>query len=109
MSSSNQLKRHQEIHLILKNHNEESALSLSEIHEKLSEEFKVTRKTVERDLDLMSSTHRILSTESYPHRFFAEEGFKVDYQFNFSDAELQTIILALQNLYQTSPDYLRDF
>lgn len=108
MSAANQLKRHQEIYLILKSLDETTAKTLSEIHSILFKDFKVERKTVERDLEAMSTTHRILSTESYPNRFYAQEGFKVDYQFNFSDAELQTIILALQNLSQTSPDYLRN-
>lgn len=108
MSAANQLKRHQEIYLILKSLDETTAKTLSEIHSILFKDFKVERKTVERDLEAMSTTHRILSTETYPNRFYAQEGFKVDYQFNFSDAELQTIILALQNLSQTSPDYLRD-
>ncbi len=108
MSSANQLKRHQEIYLILKNCDENSAKTVSEIHKTLEDEFGVDRKTIERDLNQMSSTHRILSTETYPTGYYVEKGFKVDYEFNFSDAELQTIILALQNLYQTSPDYLRE-
>lgn len=108
MSSANQLKRHQEIYLILKNCDENSAKTVSEIHKALEDEFRVDRKTIERDLNQMSSTHRILATENYPTGYYVEKGFKVDYEFNFSDAELQTIILALQNLSQTSPDYLRE-
>ncbi len=108
MSAANQLKRHQEIYLILKNLDESTALTLTEILKELPEGYEVDRKTIERDIDQMSSTHRIVETGTYPNRFFADKNFKVDYQFNFTDAELQTIVLALQNLYQTSPDYLRN-
>lgn len=101
--------RHQMIYNILFQTSAESALTVSQIHERLiKNDVNCALRTVTRDLDEMSESHKLLAVEEVPNRYYASEDFKPDYQLNFNEEELQTIILALGSLKSMSPEYLKD-
>ena len=103
------VQRHNRIASILTNLSPESALSISAIWELLKRDgFKVNRKTIERDVAELSITYSALSeTSSNPTRYYFAEGFKLNYSLNFSEEQLQTIILALGNLRVSAPKYIQ--
>ncbi len=89
---------------------EDEAMSITEIWERLKEAgFKINRKTVERDLmeDLTLETP-LGSIGSSPQRFYYPEGCDPDYDLKFTDQQLQTIILALENLKSMSSNLIKN-
>jgi predicted DNA-binding transcriptional regulator YafY len=87
---------------------EESALSITEIADRLnSEGFEINRKTVERDIEDISLDHPLSETASNPRRFYFDGEFKLDFELTFDEGQLQTIILALESLKQMSPKVLK--
>lgn len=102
VSRQNQLKR------ILSHSSQESALSISELLTQLTAAgFAINRKTVERDIEDISLNHPLSEVDSSPRRFFFDGDFKLDFELVFDEAQLQTIILALQSLKQMSPGVLK--
>lgn len=98
----NQIKR------LLSHTSEESALSITEIANRLnSEGYKVNRKTVERDIEDISVAYPLSEVDSNPRRFFFDGEFKLDFELVFDENQLQTIVLALQSLKQMSPKVLK--
>lgn len=79
---------------------ENNAQSLTNLYQRLREDgFKLTRKTVERDIAKLSLSHSGLrEIEGRPAKFYFEAGYQVHYSINFKEEHLQTIIIALQNL-----------
>lgn len=83
-------------------------MSISEIYNALiGQGVTVTKKTIERDLVEVSNNFKLLETGTYPMRFYASVDFCPDYELLLSESELQVILLALDNLKQTSPKYLQ--
>ena len=108
-SDFTKIYRHQKIYNILRQCSEDSALSVSEIHTRMIKDgIDVSGRTITRDLEEMSESHKLQSTDGMPVRFYASEDFRPDYQLNFNEEQLQTIILALESLKQMSPEYLKD-
>jgi len=90
--------RHEALYQLLSD-NEDHALSVTELTELLEKRGIVScRKTVTRDLAEMDKSFGITSDGGYPEKFFKLSGHKRDYQLNFSESELQTMILALDGL-----------
>ena len=88
---------------------EVSALSITEIAEKLNHEgFEINRKTVERDIEDISIAHPLSETDSNPRRFYFDGEFKLDFELVFDENQLQTIVLALENLKQMSPKVIKN-
>lgn len=103
------VQRHNRIASILTTLGPESALSISDIWKLVKKDgFKVDRKTIDRDVAELSTTYSALSEiGSNPTRYYFEEGFKLNYSLNFSEEQLQTIILALGNLRVSAPKYIQ--
>ncbi|MFZ4715538.1 MAG: helix-turn-helix transcriptional regulator [Bacteriovoracaceae bacterium] len=90
---------------------EEEAMSITELWEEVkSAGFDVNRKTIERDIgeDLTINTP-LASTGTNPERYFYPEGLGPDYELKFNDHQLQTIILALQNLKNMSSKLIKGY
>src|SRR5690606_10583895 len=68
----------------------------------------VSSRTVSRDLEIMSQSHKLQATETMPNRYYASGGYTPDYQLNFNEEELQTILLALDSLKSMTTGYMRD-
>lgn len=87
---------------------EDSALSITDITDRLkSEGFTVNRKTVERDIEDISLAYPLSEVSSNPRRFFFDGEFKIDFELVFDENQLQTIVLALQSLKQMSPKVMK--
>lgn len=85
-----------------------SALSITEIAERLNNDgYGVNRKTVERDIEEISTIHPLLETESNPRRFYFDGEFRLNFELVFDENQLQTIVLALETLKQISPKVLK--
>ncbi len=84
-------------------------MSVSAIHRYLTRaDINVSQRTVARDLDEMSLTHKLQSTESIPVRFYTSPDFEPDYQLSFNPEQLQMIFLALQTLRVQSSDFIKN-
>ena len=106
MSRCSKSQRQNLIFQYLKDLNESSALTINQIHEKLEiEGIKVSRKAVTRDIDDLSSSHGICSTETRPNKYFAFSDFGIKYDLSLSEPTLQALMIALNNLRQTSHNY----
>jgi predicted DNA-binding transcriptional regulator YafY len=99
--------RQQKIYNILRHiTSEDEALSVSEIHHRLTDDDVVTcLKTIKRDLEEMSVSHKFMATETMPARFFCSDEYEPDYQLTFNESELKTIALALQSLKESSDHF----
>ncbi len=107
-TDQSKVQRQNHIKRLLSLTSEESALSITEIAEKLNiEGFNINRKTVERDIEDISLNHPLSETASNPRRFYFDGEFKLDFELVFDEDELQTIVLALESLKQMSPKVLK--
>jgi predicted DNA-binding transcriptional regulator YafY len=98
----NQIKR------ILSHTGQETALSISEIRERLEElGYKETRKNVERDVLDFTLAYPLQEVGNNPRRFYFDGDFKMNFELVFDEDQLQTIILALGSLKQMSPSVLK--
>jgi predicted DNA-binding transcriptional regulator YafY len=102
------VQRQNQIKRLLSLTSEESALSITEITQKLTDEgYNINRKTVERDIEDISRDHPLSETASNPRRFFFDGEFKLNFELVFDENELQTIVLAIETLKQMSPKVLK--
>lgn len=102
------VQRQNQVKRFLSHTSEESALSITEITEKLNSlGFNINRKTVERDIEDITCGYPLQETGSNPARFYFDGEFKLDFELVFDENQLQTIILALQSLKQMSPGVLK--
>jgi predicted DNA-binding transcriptional regulator YafY len=102
------VQRQNQIKRMLSLTSEESALSITQIAERLNNDgYGINRKTVERDIEEISSSHPLSETDSNPRRFFFDGEFKLNFELVFDENQLQTIILALESLKQMSPKVLK--
>lgn len=103
-----QVQRQNRIKRLLSLTSEETALSITEIAERLKNEgYSINRKTVERDIENISCTHPLSETDSIPRRFYFDGEFKLDFELVFDENQLQTIVLALETLKQMSPKVIK--
>jgi predicted DNA-binding transcriptional regulator YafY len=102
------VQRQNQIKRLLAHTSEASAMSITEITERLNAQgCSINRKTVERDIRDISSAYPLSETGTNPSRFFFDGEFKIDFELVFDETQLQTIILALQSLKQMSPSVLK--
>lgn len=103
------VQRQNYVKRLLSHTSEASALSITEITERLSAEgSNINRKTVERDIEEISCKYPLQETGSNPKRFFFGGEFKLDFELVFDETQLQTMILALQSFKQMSPVVLKN-
>ena len=106
MSKCSKSQRQNLIFQYLKDLDEGSALTINEIHKKLEiEGVKISRKGVTRDIEELSTSHGICSTETRPNKFYAFSDFGLKYDLSLSEPTLQALMIALNNLRQTSHNY----
>jgi predicted DNA-binding transcriptional regulator YafY len=111
LENKGKVPRQNRIKRLLSMTSEDSALSITEIAEKLNTEgFNINRKTVERDVDDISEDqdYPLSETDSNPTRFFCNGELPQNYELIFDENQLQTIIMALQSLKQMSPKVIKD-
>lgn len=102
------VQRQNQIKRLLSLTSEESALSITEIAERLNNEgYGINRKTVERDIEEISTNHPLSETHSNPRRFYFDGEFRLNFELVFDENQLQTIVLALETLKQISPKVLK--
>ncbi len=102
----NKAKRHELIIQILRGLSVESAMTVTEIFDALKNRGEaIDSRTVRRDIDDLSSNYGLLSTEEYPTRFYLSSDYHFKHQVQFSEPELQVLMIALNNLKQTSDLY----
>lgn len=102
------VQRQNHVKRLLSHTSEDSALSITELAQALQGEgYKVTRKTIERDILDISIDYPLSETASNPRRFYFDGEFKIDFELLFDENQLQTIVLALQTLKQVSPGVLK--
>lgn len=103
------IHRQNQVKRMLSLTNVETALSVSEIAERLVKQgFDTTRKTVERDIQDISLAYPLMEEGTNPRRFYFDGEFKLDFQLTFDENQLQTIVLALESLKQLSPKVIKN-
>lgn len=110
-SDKSKADRLNKIKSILSRLSSEHAMSITAIWEEVKRAgFAVNRKTIERDVgeDLSTSTP-LAATGSNPERFYYPDDCSPDYELKFNDHQLQTIILALENLKNMSSSLIKGY
>ena len=69
---------------ILSNSSEESAFSITDIYNEVKGDYKVDRKTIERDIEYLTINYPLQDTGSNPRKYFFEAGFSIDYELCFN-------------------------
>lgn len=102
------VQRQNQIKRLLSLTSEESAVSITELTERLIHEgYRINRKTVERDIEEISANHPLSETDSNPRRFFFDGEFRLNFELVFDENQLQTIVLALETMKQISPKVIK--
>jgi len=103
-------RRQDLIFQVLKGRNEDNALSAMEIEKALqNEDVNVNLRTVRRDLDVLTETHGLTSTEARPERYYPSKDYDLKYELHLNENTLQVLLIALNNLKFTSHDYFTKF
>lgn len=105
----NKTRRQEIIFQYLKKCDEDSALSAKRLHEKIcSDGHNIHLRTIRRDLEELSISHGIISTETRPEKYYPSKDFSFKYQLELNEETIQTLMIALDNLRLTSHDYFKD-
>jgi predicted DNA-binding transcriptional regulator YafY len=103
------VQRQNHIKRLLSLTSEDSAMTITEIAQRLnSEGFHINRKTIERDIQDISLDQPLSETETNPRRFYFDGEFKLDFELVFNEKQLQTIVIALESLRQVSPKVIKN-
>jgi predicted DNA-binding transcriptional regulator YafY len=109
MGKLTKARRQDIIYEYLRGKDQDSSLSASEIHQRLvAEQIDIDLRSVRRDLTELSETHGLVSTDSRPERFYSSKDFSLKYKLELSESSLQVLMIALNNLKQTSHEYFHD-
>jgi predicted DNA-binding transcriptional regulator YafY len=105
----NSVQRTQRLHIIynfLLKKGKEDKQSASQILDYLNKTLdqKYTKRTIERDLVLMTSEFRIQSEGEYPILWWADKIYTPNVQIKISQKEIETIIIALESLKMSAPN-----
>ena len=101
--------RHEIIFQILKSRDKDSALSAKEIHQRiLNEGIEINLRTIRRDLESLSASHGLSSDEGRPEKYFPFKDFNFKYDLQLNENTLQVLMIALNNLKQTSHEYFEN-
>ncbi|WP_412474168.1 hypothetical protein [Halobacteriovorax sp. YZS-1-1] len=89
---------------ILRDRTEGNALTISEIHSKLEDNYDYfcARKTVARNIHGMSDNFKLLSIGERPVRYWIDSFFEPDVTISLQPKDLQLITYALRNLRDSS-------
>lgn len=110
MSELTKTRRQDLILQYLRGLDSENALTISEIAKRIKNEgIKVSGRTVRRDIEELSCDYGILSTETYPERFYLSQDFEFNYQINLSEKHLQVLLIALNSFKHTSHNYFEKY
>jgi len=110
MGTISKSRRQELVFRLLKGLNEEAGLCPQTIKKRLeSEGVKVNLRTIRRDLEDLSRSHGICSTEGErPERFFAPDDFAFTHELHLNENTLQALMIALNDLKFTSHEYFRN-
>lgn len=101
-------ERENQIKRILSHTNEETALSITDIFERIKDlGFDEHRKNVERVIQKFERDYPLSAIGNNPVRYYFDGDFKVNFELVFDEEQLQTIVLALQSLKQMSPTVIK--
>ena len=92
----------------LKGRNESDALSVTDIKNKLESEENITVswRTVDRDVKSLELSNGICASEDgQPIRYFLSDDFTQKYKLELNHLTLQALVIALNNLKETSHSY----
>jgi predicted DNA-binding transcriptional regulator YafY len=110
MTKMSKSRRQDLIFQVLKGREQASALSAMDIEKALqNEDIEVDLRTIRRDLDELTKTHGLSSTESRPERYYPAKDYDLKYELHLNENTLQVLLIALNNLKFTSHDYFRSF
>jgi predicted DNA-binding transcriptional regulator YafY len=102
-------QRHGIINGILRGKDQDTGLTVSQLHEALiNEGIKVELRTVRRDLDDLTKTHGLVATESRPERYYPSKDFELKFDLELNEQTLQVLLVALNNLKFTSHSYFKN-
>lgn len=109
MGNITKQRRHEIIFQILKGRDISSALSATEIHSKVNNEgIEINLRTIRRDLEELSKSHGLSSDEGRPEKYFPYKDFQFKYDLQLNENTLQVLMIALNNLKQTSHEYFEN-
>ena len=103
-NESKNIYLHLQIADILRRKTETSALSITDIYNKLKSmtDFQGTRKTVARNIQGMSDDFKLQSTGERPAKYWIDSSFEPEIKIGLNPTQLQIITYALRNLKHTS-------
>jgi hypothetical protein len=95
---------HLNIAEVLRGRTEKSALSVTEIYEKLLENYNFdgNRKTIARNINGMSDEFKLLSSGERPVKYWMDSYFEPSVNVSLNPTQIQIIAYALRNLENTS-------
>jgi predicted DNA-binding transcriptional regulator YafY len=101
--------RQQEIYNVLRHHiDDETALAVTEIRNRLEDkDITVSAKTIQRDLEDMSTSHMIESSFTKPTRYYCSGDYDPDYQLTFSESELKVLSLSMMSYREMADPFHR--
>lgn len=110
MAKLSKVRRQDLIFQVLKGRDAGSALSAIDIEKSLkNEDLEISLRTIRRDLDELTETHGLTSTESRPERYYPAKDYDLKYELHLNENTLQVLLIALNNLKFTSHDYFKSF
>lgn len=110
MAKVSKNRRQDLIFQVLKGRDEGNALSAMDIEKALhTEDIEVDLRTIRRDLDELTETHGLTSTETRPEKYFPLKNYDLKYELHLNENTLQVLLIALNNLKFTSHDYFKNF
>lgn len=104
-------KRHRQdiITQLLKRKDEESAITINEIFQHLiTQGFEGSDRTIRRDIEELSASAGIVSTEEVPERFYINKDYSFLHNLELNEESLQTVLIALNSLKKTSHEYFEE-
>ncbi len=110
MAKIDKNRRQDLIFQLLKGRDQTTALSTIDIEKALiNEDIEVNLRTIRRDLDKLTETHGLASTETRPEKYYPSKDYDIKYELHLNENTLQVLLIALNNLKHTSHDYFASF
>lgn len=102
----NKTRRQDLIVQLLRGRDESNALSIQDLLVRLrQEDLNIHQRTVRRDVEELSLTYGLLSTEDFPEKYYLAKDFNFKYQVNFTEKHLEVLVIALNHLKHTTHLY----
>lgn len=105
MSKADAQVRRYRIFQILSLRDDATAMTETEVYEALvAEGYNVSQKTVQRDLTQNMDQFKLLETETYPNKYYADkESYNPNIELALTKDKLFAVVIALNSLKKTSP------